>query len=83
VPTWASALAHQLHLDALTRYLTVWTLNMNHLSPMNQNSHLNTSWHVHAHISDRWKNEGVCMRLLRCIRYNFLELDTSFNDEMI
>jgi hypothetical protein len=51
VPTWASALALQLHLDALTLHLTVLTLNMNlnPLSPLNQKSHLKKSQHVHAH----------------------------------
>ena len=51
MPTWASALALQLHLDALTLYLTVLTLNLNlnHLSPLNQNSRLKKSRHVHAH----------------------------------
>jgi hypothetical protein len=34
-------------------------------------------------ISDRWKNEGVCMQLLRCMRDTFLELDTSLNDEAV
>jgi hypothetical protein len=49
VPTWASTLALQLHLDALTLHLTVLNLNMSHLIPMNQNSHLNNIQHVHAH----------------------------------
>jgi hypothetical protein len=49
VPTWASALALQLHLDAMTMHLTLLTLNLNHLSPMNQNSHLNKIRHVHSH----------------------------------
>jgi hypothetical protein len=48
VTTWASALALQLHLDALTMHLTVWTLNLN-LNPMNQSSCLKKSQHVHAH----------------------------------
>jgi hypothetical protein len=34
-------------------------------------------------ISDRWKNEGVCMWLLRYMRDTFLELDTSLNDELV
>ena len=34
-------------------------------------------------ISDRWKNEGVCMWLLRCMQDTFLELDTSINDEPV
>jgi hypothetical protein len=38
---------------------------------------------VHAHHLDRWKNEGVCMRLLRYMRDTFLELDTSLNDELV
>jgi hypothetical protein len=49
VPTWVSTLALQLHLDALNLDLTILTLNLNHLSPMNHNSHLNKSLHVHAH----------------------------------
>jgi hypothetical protein len=51
VPTWAFALALQLHMDALTLHLTVLTLtlNLNPLSPMNQNFHLKKSRHVHAH----------------------------------
>jgi hypothetical protein len=49
MPTWASALALQLHRDDLTLHLTVLTLNMNRLSPMNQNSHLKKIQHVHAH----------------------------------
>jgi hypothetical protein len=51
MPTWASAMALQLHLNSLTLHLTVLTLNMNlnHLSPLNQNSHLNKSWHMHVH----------------------------------
>jgi hypothetical protein len=47
VPTWASTLALQLHLDALN-VLTL-NLNLNPLSPLNQNSHLKKSRHVHAH----------------------------------
>jgi hypothetical protein len=47
MPTWASALA--LHMDSLTLHLTVLTLNMNHLRPLNQNSHLKKSQHVHDH----------------------------------
>jgi hypothetical protein len=34
-------------------------------------------------ISDRWKNEGVCMELLRYMQDTILELDTSLNDELI
>jgi hypothetical protein len=34
-------------------------------------------------ISDRWKNEGVCMWLLRYMRDTFLELGTSLNDESV
>jgi hypothetical protein len=34
-------------------------------------------------ISDRWKSEGVCMRLLRYMRDTFLELDTMLNDEPV
>jgi hypothetical protein len=34
-------------------------------------------------ISDRWKNEGVCMRLLRYMWDNFLELDTLINDDSV
>jgi hypothetical protein len=49
MPTWASALALQLHLDALTLHLIVLTLNLNHLSHLNHNSHLKKSQHVHAH----------------------------------
>jgi hypothetical protein len=49
MPTWASALALQLHLDALTLHPTVLTLNLNHLIPLNQNSRLKKSLHVHAH----------------------------------
>jgi hypothetical protein len=33
MPTWASALALQLHLDALTLHLIVLTMNLNHKSP--------------------------------------------------
>jgi hypothetical protein len=77
VPTWASALALQLHLDALTLHLTILNLNLNHLSPLNHNSHLKKIRHVHAHhLMDRWKNEGVCMQLLRYMQDTFLELDT-------
>jgi hypothetical protein len=49
MPTWASSLAFQLHLDALNLYLTILTLYLNHLSSMNYNSHMKKSWHVHAH----------------------------------
>jgi hypothetical protein len=49
VPTWASALALQLHLDALTLHIPVLNLYLNHLSPMNHNSHMNKSRHVHTH----------------------------------
>jgi hypothetical protein len=91
MPNWASALALQLHMDALTLHLTVLTLNMihlsplnlNHLSPLNQNSCLKKSQHVHAHHLEQWKNEGVCMQLLRYMRDTFLKLDTSFNDESV
>jgi hypothetical protein len=34
-------------------------------------------------ILDMWKSEGVCMRLLRCMRDTFLELDTSLNDKLV
>ena len=34
-------------------------------------------------ISYRWKNEGVCMWLLRYMQDIFLELDTSLNDELV
>jgi hypothetical protein len=34
-------------------------------------------------ISDMWKNEGVCMQLLRYMRDTFLKLDTTLNDEPI
>jgi hypothetical protein len=34
-------------------------------------------------ISDRWKSEGVCMRLLRYMRDTFLELDTTLDDELV
>ena len=34
-------------------------------------------------ILDRWKNEGVCMWLLRYMRDTFLELDTSLNDDLV
>jgi hypothetical protein len=34
-------------------------------------------------ISGTWKNEGVCMQLLRYMRDTFLELDTSLNDESV
>jgi hypothetical protein len=34
-------------------------------------------------ISDRWKSEGVCMRMLRYMQETFLELDTMLNDEPI
>jgi hypothetical protein len=34
-------------------------------------------------ILDRWENEGVCMRLLRCMRDTFLELETTLNDEPV
>jgi hypothetical protein len=43
VPTWASVLALHLHLDALNLHLTILNLYPD------QNSHLNKSWHVHAH----------------------------------
>jgi hypothetical protein len=51
MPTWVSALALQLHLDALTLHLTILTLNLNlnPLSPLNKNSRLKKSLHVHAH----------------------------------
>jgi hypothetical protein len=49
VPTWAYALVIQLNLDALNLHLTVLTLNMNHLSPLNHNSYLNKIQHVPAH----------------------------------
>jgi hypothetical protein len=32
MPTWASALALQLHQDALTLHLIVLTMNLNHKS---------------------------------------------------
>jgi hypothetical protein len=50
-PTWASALALQLYMDALTLHLNLLTLNLNlnHLIPLNHNSHLKKSHHVHAH----------------------------------
>jgi hypothetical protein len=34
-------------------------------------------------ISDRWKSEDVCMRLLRYMRDTFLKLDTTLNDESV
>jgi hypothetical protein len=34
-------------------------------------------------ISDMWRNEGVCMQLLRYMRDTFLELDNSLNDELV
>jgi hypothetical protein len=34
-------------------------------------------------ISDRWKNEGVCMRLLRYMQDTFFELDTMPNDDLV
>jgi hypothetical protein len=34
-------------------------------------------------ITDRWKSEGVCMRLLRYMRDTFLELDTMLNDDLV
>jgi hypothetical protein len=34
-------------------------------------------------ISDRWKSEGVCMRLVRYMRDTFLELDTMLNDDSV
>jgi hypothetical protein len=49
VPTWASALDLQLLLDALNLHMSVLTLNINHLSPLNHNSHLKKIRHVHAH----------------------------------
>jgi hypothetical protein len=49
MPTWASFLALQLHLDYLTLHLIVVTLNLNHLSPLNHNSCLKNILHVHAH----------------------------------
>ena len=49
VPTWSSSMALQLHLDALNLHMTVLTLNLNHLSPMNHNSHLKKIRHVHSH----------------------------------
>jgi hypothetical protein len=53
VPTWASTLALQLHMYSLTLRMIVLTLNMNHLIPLNQNSHLKKSQHVHAHHFER------------------------------
>jgi hypothetical protein len=49
VPTWASTLPLHLHLDASTLHMTVLTLNLNNMSPLNRNNHLKTSQHVHAH----------------------------------
>jgi hypothetical protein len=49
VPTWAYALALELHLDASNLHLTVLNLYLNHLSPMNHNSFFKKSQHVHAH----------------------------------
>jgi hypothetical protein len=49
VPTWASAMALKFHLDALTLHMIVLTLNLNHLSRLNLNSHLKKSRHVHSH----------------------------------
>jgi hypothetical protein len=49
MPTWAFSLALQLHLDALTLHPTILTLNLNHLSPLNQKYRLKKSRHVHAH----------------------------------
>jgi hypothetical protein len=40
VPTWASA---------LDLPLTILTLYLNHPSPLNKNSHLKKSRHVHSH----------------------------------
>jgi hypothetical protein len=34
-------------------------------------------------ISNMWKSEGVCMRMLRYMRDTFLDLDTTLNDEMV
>jgi hypothetical protein len=34
-------------------------------------------------ISDRLKNKGVCMRLLRYMQDTFLELETTLNDEFV
>jgi hypothetical protein len=34
-------------------------------------------------ISDRWKNEGVDMQLLRYMQDTFLELDTSLSDDVV
>jgi hypothetical protein len=49
VPTWASTLALELYLDALTLHLIVLNLNLNNLSPLNQNSYLNKIRHVNVH----------------------------------
>jgi hypothetical protein len=38
-----------MHLYALTLHPTALTLNLNHLSPLNHNSRLKKSQHVHAH----------------------------------
>jgi hypothetical protein len=34
-------------------------------------------------ISNRWNNEGVCMRMLRYMRDTFLDKDTSLNDDPV
>jgi hypothetical protein len=34
-------------------------------------------------ISNKWKNKGVCMRMLRYMRDTFLELETTLNDELV
>jgi hypothetical protein len=33
-------------------------------------------------ISNRWRNKSAYMRLLRCMRDTFLELDTMLNDDL-
>jgi hypothetical protein len=85
VPTWASSMVLQLHIDAMNLHLTVLTLNLNlnPLIPLNQNFHLKKIHMCMLIISDRWKSEGVCMCMLRYMRDTFLKLDTMLNDELV
>ena len=46
---WVSTLDLHLRLDGLTLHMSVLTLYLDHLNPLNQNSRLKKSRHVHAH----------------------------------
>ena len=63
MPTWASTLALQLHMDALTLHMIVLTMNLNHLSPLNHKSHLKKIRHVHAHHL-RQVEESRCLHVI-------------------